>query len=110
MPSVEGSVAAATAVVGYDLFTGKPAAIIRPGQRIRGIALKGSVAAGDSEVRFMAGTAEVGQIFNNNTGFPGRDDVIPVDYVHRGAAARVYAIVVDAPATNPLNALVVMGQ
>lgn len=110
MPTVETSVAAATAVVGYDLYANNSLATIATGQRVTGVALKGSAAAGDSKVRFTAGTAEIASIYNNNTGFPGRDDLIPVDYVHLGPPARLYATVEDAPATNPLNALIVVSQ
>lgn len=108
MATVEASVAAASATLGTDLFDGLPLAQIRPGQRIVGVALKGSAAAGDSKVRFMAGSREVAEIFNNNTGFPGRDDVIPTQYMHTGGTDHVYAIVTDAPATNPLNALAII--
>ena len=109
MPSVEVSIAAATAIVDYDLYTGVPGAEIKTGQRVSGVALKGSAAAGDTRVRFMAGDTVVAWIYNNNTGAPGRDDIIPVDYLHRGPSAKLYGIVTDAPATNPIFALTIIG-
>lgn len=100
---ISNSVAAAVAVVGYDLFQDLPNATIAAGQRITGVGLRGSAAAVDTKVRIMAGNVEVASIYNNNTGAPGRDDMLPVTYVHRGPPVRVYGIVTDAPATNPIN-------
>jgi hypothetical protein len=106
---IENSVAAATAVVGYDLLQDQPNATIQPGQQITLVALKGSAAAGDSKVQITAGNITVAEIFNNAVGFPARDDLVPVAYVHpAGAGAtRIYAKVTDAPASNPLNIAVV---
>jgi hypothetical protein len=110
MASIEVSRAAATAVVDYDMFTGVPGAEIQPGERCVGIALKGSAAAGDSRVRFMAGDTLIGWIYNNSTGAPGRDDVIPATYRNRtGSTQRLYGIVTDAPASNPLFVLAIVG-
>lgn len=109
MPSIENSVAAATAVVDYDLFNNVPGAEISNGQRVHSVALRGSAAAGDTRVRFMAGTNVVAWIYNNGLLVPGRDDLIPVDYVHRGPTVRLYAMVTDAPATNPIFPLIVIG-
>lgn len=108
MPTVEASVAAATAVVDYDVFTGVAQAIISRGQRVTGVAVKGSAAAGDTIIQVETSFGPIARLYNNNTGFPGRDDVLPVDYVHNGEQSRIYAKVVDAPATNPINVLVVI--
>lgn len=108
MATVESSVAAATAVVEYDLFVNVAEAEIRAGQRITGVALKGSAAAGDTRVRFQTSQGVVATVYNNNTGFPGRDDILPVSYIHAGSPSHIYATVVDAPATNPINAVVVI--
>jgi len=102
---IENSVAAATAVVGFDLLQDQPNATIQPGQRITSVALKGSAAAGDSKVQITAGNITVAELYSNNTGFPARDDMVQVDYVHPvgAGATRIYAKVTDAPASNPLN-------
>jgi hypothetical protein len=101
------SVAAATAVVGFDLFQSNSAATIAPGQRVTFGAVKGSAAAGDSEIRLMAGNTHIATLFNSDTGFPTGTDMFPVAYRHVGPTTRIYATVVAAPATNPINISVV---
>jgi hypothetical protein len=101
------SVAAATAVVGFDLFQSNSAATIAPGQRVTFGAVLGSAAAGDSEIRLMAGNTHIATLFNSNTGFPTGTDMFPVAYRHVGPTTRIYATVVNAPATNPINISVV---
>ncbi len=101
------SVAAASAVVGYDLFSNSSAATIAPGQRISFAAVLGSNAAGDSEVRLMAGNTHVATLFNSNTGFPTGTDLFPVAYRHVGPTTRIYATMVSAASTNPINISVV---
>jgi hypothetical protein len=101
------SVAAATAVVGFDLFSSNSASTISPGQRITWAATLGSAAAGDTEIRLMAGNTMVGTLFNSNTGYPTGTDLFPVSYRHVGPTTRIYATVVNAPATNPINISVV---
>ena len=100
---VEASVAAAVAVLGYDLLQDEPNATISAGQRVSTAGMKGSAAAGDAKIRLTAGAHEIATLYNNDTGFPGRDDMMPVGYVHTGPPTRLYAKVTDAPATNPLN-------
>jgi len=101
------SVAAATAVVGFDLFQSNSAATIAPGQRISFAGMLGSAAAGDTEVRLMAGNTHIATLFNSNTGFPTGTDMFPVAYRHVGPTTRVYATCVSAAATNPINISVV---
>jgi hypothetical protein len=101
------SVAAATAVVGFDLFQSNSAATIAPGQRVTFGAVLGSAAAGDSEIRLMAGNTHIATLFNSNTGFPTGTDMFPIAYRHVGPTTRIYATVVNAPATNPINVSVV---
>jgi len=109
MASIETSVAAASATVDTDLYNGVPGAVISAGMKVHSVALKGSAAAGDTRVRFQAGDRTVAWIYNNGTGAPGRDDLIPCDYTHRGPTVRLYAMVTDAPASNPIFALIVVG-
>jgi hypothetical protein len=103
MSLITTSTAAATAVLGYDLLRDEPNATIAAGERVTAAALKGSAAAGDSAIRLSAGNVEIGTFYNSATGFPNNDDMMPVNYVHRGAPTRLYAKVTDAPATSPLN-------
>jgi hypothetical protein len=100
---ISSSIAAATAVTGYDLLRDKPNSTISAGQRITRCGLRGSAASGDSLIRVMAGNSMVAELYNSNTGFPTETDMMPIEYVHRGPSTRIYAIVADAPATNPLN-------
>jgi len=101
------SVAAATAVVGYDLLTNRPD-ISSSGVRrvLRALALTGSAAAGDTAVDVKVGNRTVASLFNSATGFPTNDaSKFPTSYaVPPGSAVSV--IVTDAPATNPINLLV----
>jgi len=109
MASIENAVAAAVAVVDYDLYNNVPGAEIQRGQRVHMVAITGSAAVGDTRVRFMAGTEVVAWLYNNALGVPGRDQLIPCDYVHQGDTVRLYAMVTDAPATNPIYPLMVVG-
>jgi hypothetical protein len=104
--TISVSILAASAVVGYDLLTSRPNAQISNGDTISSAGLRGSAAAGDTQVRLMAGNAQIGDLFNSDTGFPTGTDMIPVGYTHRGPTVRLYAQVVDAPATNPINLVV----
>ena len=99
---VEVSVAAATATVDYDLLRNTKYKQSQMARRLRGVALKGSAAAGDTKVAAYVGTDEKGTVYNTGTGFPDRDDVKPIDViVPAGAELAVY--VTDAPSTNPIN-------
>lgn len=103
MPSHTVSVAAATAVVDYDVFTGERWTETPQPRVITGIGVKGSAAAGDAEVELYVDETRVGNFFNTNTGFPNADDVVPLENLFVPGAAQVSCTVKDAPATNPLN-------
>ena len=101
------SVAAATAVVGYDLLTNRPDIQNASVQRVlRAIGLTGSAAAGDSVVDIKVGNRTVATLYNTATGFPTNDaSKFPTSYAVP-AGSPVSVIVTDAPATNPLNLLI----
>lgn len=103
MPSDIASVAAATAILDYDLLKDKRTRTSPNDRRLKAIALKGSAAGGDAAVDVYIDTFYLGRFFNNNTGFPNNDDLIGVGGLGWPAGAALAAIVVDAPATNPLN-------
>ena len=99
---LQTSIAAATAVVGYDLVAGNS---LRQSDRARtlvAVGLAGSAAALDSEVDIFVGQVKVGSVFNSGTGAPNRDSMFRV-----GAFVppnqEVHAYVTDAAASNPLN-------
>ena len=101
---LEESVAAATAVVGYDIIQGNS---LRQSDRPRnlvGVALCGSAAALDCEVDIFVGQVRVGNIYNKATGGPTRDHIFPIR-AFVPANQEVHAYVVTAPGTNPLNIL-----
>lgn len=102
MPSYTVSVAAATAVVGYDLAVDQRWKE-QPNNRVLvGVALRGSVAAGDTEVDLYVDETRIATLFNNSTGFPDNDDVVSMNILVPGGA-EFSAVVQDAPATNPIN-------
>jgi len=101
------SIAAATAVVGYDLLTNRPdiqgSGLARV---LRALGLTGSAAAGDAAVDIKVGNRTVASLFNSDTGFPKADaDTFPTSYAVP-AGSNVSVIVTDAPATNPLNLII----
>jgi len=101
----ENSVAAATAVVGYNLANNTVWQSARMPRLLTGFALKGSAAAGDTKVDVLVDTTKVAEKFNTGTGFPNNDDLVPMNVViPPNAMLNIY--VTDAPATNPINVLV----
>jgi len=99
------SVAAATAVVGYDLARDTYWQQSNRSRRIVAIGLKGSAAALDTKVRLMVGAQQVGEMFNSGTGAPNRDDMFRIGAIVP-PGQEVHLFVDDAPATNPINASV----
>lgn len=96
------SIAAATAVIGYDLAGNTVWQQSDRPRRIISIGLKGSAAALDTKVRLTVGPTEVATIFNSGTGAPDRDDLFRVG-ADVPANQEVHAFVEDAPSTNPLQ-------
>lgn len=103
----EISVAAATAVVGYNLIADSYFEELGFPRVLVALALKGSAAAGDTEVKVMVGTNDYGSLFNSGTGFPNMDDLKPLGGVRVPANAPLRLEIKDAPATNPINLLIV---
>jgi hypothetical protein len=103
MPTV--SVAAATAVVGYDLAQDEVWRISGRARVIRNIGVTGSAAAGDSEVELLVGSVLVGNYFNLTTGFPTRDHMVGTGRggVNVPPGEPITIRVQDAPSSNPLN-------
>lgn len=99
------SVAAATAVVGYDLATATIWQQSSVDRALTGFALKGSAAAVDTKVSLYVDTVKIGEFFNTNTGFPNQDDVVDLDDNYVPAGAMIHIYVDDAPATNPINVI-----
>lgn len=102
MSVVQTSVAAATAVVGYDLLNNTPYKSSSVPRRIVAVGLRGSAAALDTEISILVGRTEVARIFNDATGAPNRDAMFHVGE-NVPPNAEIIARVIDAPATNPIN-------
>jgi len=95
-------VAAATAVVGYDLLQGTIHQQSSEDRVIKGAALKGSTAAGDAAVDLYADQTLITKLINTGAGVPNKDDIMPIDEKFIPAGSLLHAYVTDAPATNPI--------
>lgn len=103
MPNYTVSVPAATAILNADLLTGERFKRTPQGRTLEGVALKGSAAPGDTEVEIFIDEVRVGDFFNNATGFPNNDDLLPLESLFIPGGAELQALVVDAATTNPVN-------
>ena len=100
------SVAAATAVVGYDLFKDTIWQQAPYPRILSGVGCAGSAAALDTKVSIYVGITKVGEFYNSSTGavlvnqhmFAMNEEVAAGDLLH--------AYVDDAPLTNPINMVV----
>jgi len=106
------SVAAATAVLDYDLMDDAPASVRSApyDRRLVAAGLAGSAAALDTKIELKIGVGSVGNMYNSSLAAPNRDDMFRLgEFVP--ANTPIQAIVRDAPATNPINlALDLVGQ
>jgi len=103
MSSGSVSVAAAIAVVNYDLFKDTRFKHMADRHRkLTGIKVTGSAAAGDTEVEVFVGTTYIGNFFNTATGFGNADDVQDADALIQ-AGEELFCMVKDAPTTDPIN-------
>lgn len=98
------SIAAATAVVGYDLISDADWQQQPYARRIAAIAVTGSAAAADTEIEIFIGPVRIGVMKNTNTGYPTDDDFVGCNELVP-AGAKIQAKVVDAPASNPIVVL-----
>jgi hypothetical protein len=104
MALLQESVAAATAVVGYDVLRDNLLAVAQYSRRLVAGGLAGSAAALDTIVDLYVGAVFVARMYNSATGavlvdahmYTMRNITVP-------AGVRLQAKVVDAPASNVLN-------
>jgi len=101
------SVAAATAVVGFDLFADEWFQQLSEDRDLTAIGLAGSAAALDTLVELFVGTEKIGEFYNTATGAVLMDaHLVEIEGdVPEGELLHLY--VADAPATNPINAVLV---
>ena len=99
------SVAAATAVLGYDMTQGTLWSVQGNNRVLTGIAVTGSAAAGDAKVDVFVDQYKIGEFYNTTTGFPTRDHFYNLNNIVP-AGSKISIIVTDAAGTNPLNIVV----
>jgi len=105
----EVSIAAAVAVVNFNLLQSSTFRQVGVARMIRGAALAGSAAALDTQVEVVVGTNVVARLFNLATGSFTRDHLLPIGAMVP-ANTEVSVRVVDAPATNPINLAIDFGS
>lgn len=103
MGKISVSVAAATAVVGYDLLKDHRRQQVEGIRVITDIKITGSAAAGDTEVELFVGDEYIGNFFNTATGFGNLDDVQDFGDTLVYPGEKIHLYVKDAPSTNPIN-------
>jgi len=111
MPTYQGRIAAATAVIGADLFDAAAARVWTrtPQPRaVLGFALVGSAALGDAEVDLMIGELRIANFFNSRTGVtsPNLDDIVKLGGLYVPGGGLIRGIVRDGATTNPLAYLI----
>ena len=97
--------AAATLTVGTDAFRNERKNVSSQPRVMRGVAIVGSAAINDTEVGIYIEDHYVGNFWNSTAGVVQVDaqkDVYPVGALLIPPGAKVSAIILDAPATNPL--------
>lgn len=109
MAVYEVTIAAATAILGFDMFRDEPWTVSDEDRMITGLGVTGSAAGGDAAIDLLIGQVRAVRKFNQTTGFPNMDNVQPLD-VGVPAGAKISAPVVDAPATNPLNVIIIIEE
>jgi len=108
MPSYTAAVAAATAVVGFDLFTDEVWARSPIDRILVGSGVAGSAVIGDAEVELFIDEVRVGAFFNNRLLLPTQDEIQDLEDLFIPAGAQLRSIVRDAPATSILYHTVVL--
>lgn len=109
MPNFTADVAAATALVGADLFTGEVWARAPQDRVLNGIAYTGSAVIGDTEIEVYIDEVRVGSFFNSALLTPQIDrDIQPLESLGVPAGAQLRANVIDAAATSIVYCLVAL--
>jgi len=102
----EISVAAATAVVGYDLFQGTRFQQMGSPRALTGIGVAGSAAALDTILALYIDDVYIGSFYNTATGAVLLDSHLrPLDRNYVPPFSQLHLIVEDAPLTNPINVI-----
>lgn len=104
MAVYQGRVAAATAVVGADLFLGEVWARSPRNRTLKSFGMVGSAVIGDSEIDLMIDEVRMGNFFNSTLGViqPRYDDIVKMGNLYVPAGALLRGLVRVAATTNPL--------
>jgi len=108
MPSYTADVAAATAVVGADLFTGEVWARAPQDRILTGSGVSGSAVIGDTEIELFIDEVRVGSFFNNRLLLPTQDEIQDLEDLFVPGGAQLRSIVRDAAATSIIYHTVVL--
>ena len=102
------SVAAATAVVGYDLFSDEWFQSMGSDRALTGIGVAGSAAALDFLCQLFIDDVFIGEYYNAATGAVLVDaHMVPLDELYVPAFAKIRCVVEDAANTNPINVMLI---
>ncbi len=98
------SVAAATAVAGYDLFQNQSWNISSRRRVIAGIAVVGSAAINDTSFDLFVEDKKIGTFYNTHLGIvaPLNEDVIPLGKIYVPPGSKISAMMLVIPTTNPI--------
>lgn len=103
MPIASVSIAAAVAVINYDLLQGSVHRQSGRRRRLVGAGVAGSAVVNDALVNLYVGSQLVAQLYNSSLGAVTKDvDMFPLNELVP-AGTEVRALVADAPVTNPIN-------
>jgi len=104
MPNYATATAAATAVVGFDLFAGEVWARSPVDRVLNTVGIAGSAVIGDTEVELSIDEVRVGNFLNTALLVPQSDrDMADLGGLGIPAGAQLRCIVRDAPATSILH-------
>ena len=98
------SVAAATAVVGYDVLQGVKWRRENFGRVLTGIGVAGSAAIGDCDGELFVNGINMGEFKNLVLAWPSKDYILPTQ-IPVPANALLEFKMTTAPTTNPINIL-----
>jgi len=113
MANIAVSVAAATAVVGYDLLKDSRHQQVEYERGLMALKLCGSAAKGDTEIEVFVGDEFIGNYFNSLEGagvFGNADEEVDLGGVEVYEGEKVHAYIKDAPTTNPINLTLITAE
>lgn len=102
MPSFTVGVPAATAVLGYDLFTGESWQRTPQSRVINELGVTGSAVIGDSRVELLIDEIRIGTFYNSALLVPQFDSMVNIGQLFVPGGALLRCLVRDAPVTSVL--------